>query len=70
MLRMIRFLAGFIVGMALGGALAVLFAPQPGLETRQRLRGRVDTILEEGRRASELTRAEAHARLADLKASK
>ena len=70
MLRMIRFVAGFIVGMALGGALALLFAPQPGLETRESLLGRVDTILEEGRRASERTRAEAHARLADLKTSK
>jgi gas vesicle protein len=69
MMRMIRFLAGFIIGMALGGALAVLFTPQPGTETREHLRGRVDTILEEGRQAAERTRAEAHARLAELKAN-
>ena len=70
MLRLFKFLAGFIVGLALGGAIAMLLAPQPGLETRERLRGRVNTILEEGRRASAHTRADAHARLADLKARK
>ena len=68
MMRLIKFLAGFIVGMALGGAIAMLFAPEPGSEIQERFRGRIEAILDEGRRAAERTRAEAHARLAELKA--
>jgi gas vesicle protein len=68
MMRLINFLAGFIVGMVLGGVVAALLAPQSGSETRQLFRSRVEVILEEGRRAAESSRAEAHARLADLKA--
>lgn len=67
-MRLIKFLIGFFVGMVLGGAIVILLAPQSGVETRERFRGRVESILEEGRQAAERTRAEAHARLADLKA--
>jgi gas vesicle protein len=68
MMRLINFLTGFVVGMALGGALVTLLAPQSGSETREGFRGRIEAILEEGRQAAESTRVEAHARLADLKA--
>ena len=68
MMRLINFLAGFVVGMALGGAATLLLAPQSGAETRELIQTRVSMILEEGRRAAEQTRADAHARLADLKA--
>ena len=68
MMRLIKFLAGFIVGMALGGAIAMLFAPQAGAETRQSFRSRLDAILDEARQAAEATRAEANARLVDIKA--
>jgi gas vesicle protein len=68
MMRLINFLTGFIVGIALGGAIVTLFAPQSGSETRERFRSRIEAVLEEGRHAAESTRAEAHARLADLKA--
>jgi gas vesicle protein len=68
MMRLINFLAGFIVGVVLGGAIVTLYAPQPGSETRERFLSRFEAILEEGRRTAESTRAEAHARLADLKA--
>jgi gas vesicle protein len=67
MTRLINFLAGFIIGMALGGAIAMLFAPQSGSEIQERLRSRFEAVLEEARQAAETTRAEAHARLAELK---
>ena len=68
MMRLIRFLAGLIVGMALGGAIAMLLAPKSGSETRELLRSRVEFILEEGRQAAESSRADAQARLTELKA--
>jgi gas vesicle protein len=68
MMRLFKFLAGFIVGMALGGAIGMLLAPQSGLEARENLRSRLEAILEEGQQAAEKTRADAHARLAELKA--
>ncbi len=68
MIRFINFLAGFIVGVALGGAIAMLLAPQSGSETQQRIQGRINAIREEARQAAEATRADAQARLAELKA--
>ena len=68
MMRAFRFLVGFIIGLAIGGGAVMLLAPGPGAETRTRLRSRVDRLLEEGRQAAEQTRADAHARMAALKA--
>jgi gas vesicle protein len=68
MMRLFNFLAGFTVGIALGGVIAALLAPQSGPETRERLRSRIGMVMAEARRAAETTRADAHARLADLKA--
>jgi gas vesicle protein len=67
MMRLMRFLAGFIVGLSVGAAIGLLLAPQSGSETVGQVRGRVQAILDEGREAAEQTRADAHARLADLK---
>ncbi len=67
MMRLTRFLTGFIIGVSLGAAIGLLFAPSPGSEALTLVRGRVNEILEEGRQAAEKTRADAHARLADLK---
>ena len=67
MMRLMRFLAGFVVGLSLGAAIGLLLAPQSGAETLELVRGRVQGVLDEGRQAAERTRADAHARLADLK---
>lgn len=67
MMRLIRFVTGYIIGMSLGAAIGLLLAPQSGTETLERVRGRFDVILEEGRQAAEKSRADAHARLAELK---
>ena len=68
MKRLINFLAGFAIGMVIGSATAALLAPQAGTKTREQLRARVQEVLEEARRAAEATRAEAHIRLAEIKA--
>jgi len=67
MMRLIRFVTGYAIGMSLGAAIGLLLAPQSGAETLELVRGRVEAILEEGRQAAERSRADAHARLADLK---
>ena len=67
MMRLINFLAGLMVGMVLASATGMLLAPRSGAETRELLRSRVEAIFEEGRQAAESTRAEAYARLAELK---
>jgi gas vesicle protein len=67
MMRLMRFLAGFVVGLSMGAAVGLLLAPQSGSETLDLVRGRVQGVLDEGRQAAEQKRADAHARLADLK---
>jgi gas vesicle protein len=68
MMRIVNFLFGFMTGVILGGAIAVLFAPQAGRDTQEYLRARFQEIADEARRAAETTRTEAEIRLADLKA--
>lgn len=68
MMRLINFLAGFIAGVVLGGAVAMLLVPQSGTETQKLIRSRVEAIREEARQAAEAARSDAHARIADLKA--
>ena len=68
MMRLVNFLSGLIVGFVLGGLVAALFAPQSGPKTQEHLRRRIELVVEEAHRAAETTRADAYARLSDLKA--
>ncbi|PWH20910.1 MAG: hypothetical protein DDG58_00455 [Ardenticatenia bacterium] len=68
-MRFFRFVAGFSIGLALGWAMAVLFAPQSGRDVRRRLQERWMRTLEEARSAAEETRQQAYIRLAELRAS-
>lgn len=43
-----RFFWGFVLGLAVGATLAVLFAPQPGSETREQLTGQVEQMKKRG----------------------
>ena len=43
-----RFFWGFVLGLAVGATLAVLFAPQPGAETREQLAGQVEQLKQSG----------------------
>ena len=64
----IRFIAGFLVGLILGAGAVLLTAPQSGSELQSQAKAWVDDILNEGRKAAELRRAELEARVADLQA--
>ena len=68
MKRFFNFLAGFLMGLAIGGVLAALFAPQSGGETLDNVRGHVQKIMGDARQAADATRSEAQIRLAELKA--
>jgi gas vesicle protein len=68
MMRLVNFLSGFVVGLVLGGLVAALLAPESGPETQDRLRHRIELVVDEARRAAEATRTDAQARLAELKA--
>lgn len=65
-----RFLAGFLVGLAMGFAAVLLTTPQSGQDLQVKARSRFDEIVAEGRRAAESRRAELESRLADLKAGR
>ena len=67
MRRVMNFLAGFAIGIALGGAAAALMVPDSGDQTRERLRVRIRQVLDEANRAAEAARAEAYTRLDELK---
>ena len=66
-MRFMKFLTGLVVGTSLGAAIGFLFAPQSGEETIELIQSRFQGILDEGRQAAEQTRADAYARLSDLK---
>ncbi len=66
-MRIVKFMVGFVIGLALGWGLAVLFMPQSGREVRRRLQQRWERTLEEARSAAEETRRQAYIRLAELK---
>ena len=64
----IRFIAGFSVGLIMGAGAVLLTAPQSGPELQAQAKAWLDDILNEGRKAADLRRAELEARVADLQA--
>ncbi len=67
-MRVINFVAGFLLG-AVAAAIAVLLTtPQSGSNLQANVRQRFDEMLEEGRKAASARRAELEERLASLKA--
>ncbi len=67
MRKLLDFLTGLIVGALVGGAIGLFLSPQPGSETQQTLRARINEIIEEGKRAAAQRRAELEAELAEAK---
>ena len=64
------FLAGVLVGTVAGAAAAILFAPYSGSELQNQIRGRVQALIEEGKRAAADRRAELEAQLEAFKRGK
>ncbi len=63
----ISFLAGLFAGAVVGAAAAMLLAPYSGSELQERVRTRVQELIEEGRRTAAARRAELEAQLEAFK---
>ena len=67
MRRTISFLAGLFAGVVVGAAAAMLLAPYSGSELQERMRTRVQELIEEGKQAAAVRRAELEAQLEAFK---
>jgi len=67
-MRVINFVAGFLVGAAVAAIAVLLTAPQSGSKLQSDVRNRFDGLIEEGRKAAAARRAELEDRLTSLKA--
>ncbi|MBN1995607.1 MAG: YtxH domain-containing protein [Anaerolineae bacterium] len=67
-MRVINFVAGFLVGAALAAIAVLLITPQSGNELQATIRARFEEILAEGRKAAAVRRAELENTLANLRA--
>lgn len=67
MKKTVSLLIGLLAGAVVGAAAATLLAPYSGAELQQRMRARVQGLIEEGRRAASARRAELEAQLEAFK---
>lgn len=67
MRKAFNFLAGLVAGAVVGAAAAMLLAPYSGPELQERMRTRVQGLIEEGRRATAARQAELKAQLDTFK---
>jgi gas vesicle protein len=65
--KVVNFLAGFLVGALVGGAAGLLLAPYGGSELQERIQGRFEELVEEGRKAATARQAELEAQLEAFK---
>jgi len=66
--RVINFLAGMVLGTAVGASVAILLAPSSGDELRGKIQGEIQRVQDEMQLAAETRRAELERQLADLRA--
>jgi gas vesicle protein len=62
-----NFIAGAVLGGLIGGAAGAILAPKSGEQLRQQIRGEIDAILEEGRKAANERESELRQQLAVLR---
>lgn len=67
--RFFSLAAGLFVGALTGAAAVLLLTPRSGEEQRRYLQERVQSVLDEGRRAAETRRLELVSQLEELKRS-
>jgi len=70
MRRTLSFFIGVLLGGLTGAVIALLFAPESGLDLRNRLRERADNLATEIRQAAATKRIELQERLDTLRAPK
>ncbi len=63
----IRFLSGLIIGALVGGATVLLLTPQSGEDFQRLVQERVESVMEESRRAAAERRAELEAQFDQAK---
>jgi gas vesicle protein len=67
--KIMRFLAGFLIGMVLGFVAVLLVTPQSGQDLQQQAKSKFEGVMAEGRKAAADRRAELETRLANLKSA-
>jgi gas vesicle protein len=65
--KILRVFVGFVLGAALGAGLVLLFTPQSGDVTKQKVQERIELVRAEGQKAAEARRQELTARFEALK---
>jgi len=60
--KTLKFTGGALLGLGVGAVTAMLLAPQSGEVSREQIRGRIDEMLDAGRRAQQETEDGLHAR--------
>jgi len=70
MRKLLAFVFGFMLGAVVGVAIATLLAPDSGEETRGQIQLRVQTVIDEGKRAAAERRIELENQLEQLKQGK
>jgi gas vesicle protein len=66
-MRIVKFVAGMLMGGLVGAGLALLFAPDSGAEMQRRLQVWMEEIQSAGEEAAEQKRLELTAQLEELK---
>lgn len=67
MSRVLRIMAGLLLGVTVAAGLVLLFTPQSGADTRRMIKERIEAILTEGRQAAEMRRLELQSQFETLK---
>ena len=66
MRNILAFVAGAMCGAIVGAVAALLLAPMSGSEMQEQARKRIDTVIEEGRKAADERRAELEKQLRQM----
>jgi gas vesicle protein len=67
MSKLLNFLLGFVAGGVVSSAIVTLFAPSSGIELQDHVKGYVQNVGDEVRKARETRRQELHHELDDLR---
>lgn len=65
-MRVLNFIFGFLIGAVLGAGIVLLITPQSGQDLQQSTRGKLDSLLAEGRKAFDTRKADLENRMATI----
>ena len=67
-MRVLNFMLGLLIGAILGAGVVLLTTPQSGEDVQRLTREKMDSLLNEGRRAFEIRKAELEKRMTSIQA--